>query len=206
MAILPLSQRSVGTLPRIPFIFGTNGINRALKAQPNAAHYALAMLSVPEIRHKIAPGSTFTLITQNVDNLSPRANERVFSAYGATPPTDPPCLIEMHGRLFDVLCSRRNCKHAESNTSSPVCEALAGTEDLVEHQQMDPEIHEEGLPRCGKCDGLARPGVVWFGEKPHHMPVINSLIEQADLCLVVGTSSTVRSVTTSTKSLILTIR
>ena len=37
------------------------------------------------------------------------------------------------------------------------------------------------------------PGVVWFGEVPHHLEEIDKLVQKADLAIVVGTSSTVRS-------------
>ncbi|KAH6914839.1 NAD-dependent protein deacylase [Coprinopsis sp. MPI-PUGE-AT-0042] len=160
----------------------------ALKAQPNAAHLALAAFSIPQIRHAIAPDSSFTLITQNVDNLSGRANAQVFKETGTTPPDDPPYLLEMHGKLYDLRCTE--CSHVEFNTSSPVCEGLRGTEEQVENQQFK-EIPLNELPRCKQCGSLARPGVVWFGETPWHMDTIDDLVEEADLCLVVGTSSQV---------------
>ncbi|PSR73666.1 hypothetical protein PHLCEN_2v10585 [Hermanssonia centrifuga] len=166
---------------------------KALQAQPNAAHLALVQLSLPSIRDRIAHGSTFTLITQNVDGLSQRA-------WDATPDTNTktsynqPTMLEMHGRLFDVVCTSRQCSHRELNFSSPICPALGGTEALVEKGDMEPDITLDELPRCSKCGSLARPGVVWFGEMPHHLPIIDKLVGQADLCLVVGTSSTVRMI------------
>jgi NAD-dependent SIR2 family protein deacetylase len=36
------------------------------------------------------------------------------------------------------------------------------------------------------------PGVVWFGEIPHHLEEIGEIVQKADLAIVVGTSSTVR--------------
>ena len=148
-------------------------------------------------RDQIAPDSTFTLVTQNVDGLSVRANQEISEKYPIDsavqdPALPQPTLIEMHGRLFDVLCNKKRCKHREFNTTSPICEALAGTEELVEHGTNDPEIDLSALPRCSKCGSLARPGVVWFGERPHHMGLIDDLVAKADLCLVIGTSSTVR--------------
>lgn len=47
-------------------------------------------------------------------------------------------------------------------------------------------------PRCPACGGIARPGVVWFGE-----PIPGAVLEASraaldcDVCLVVGTSSVV---------------
>ncbi|KAF8901719.1 DHS-like NAD/FAD-binding domain-containing protein [Gymnopilus junonius] len=150
----------------------------ALAAQPNRAHLALSFFSLPAARNQIVPGSTFTLITQNVDGLSARSDQ------------EPP-ILEMHGRLFDLLCTNRKCKHVEFNAESPICEGLAGTEMLIETKTTDPNIELEDLPRCSKCGALGRPGVVWFGETPHHLDTIDGLVAQADLCLVIGTSSKV---------------
>lgn len=177
---------------------------------PNAAHYALAKFSLPSVRHAIAPGSTFTLITQNVDGLSSRALSEVLQTAtasdkralgdeaetnpesetdGSEVPEDPP-MLEMHGRLFDLHCTA--CEHKEWNNASPVCSALGGTEGLVDSGVIEPIIAVKDLPRCTACGALARPGVVWFGEEPMHLDTIDDLVGAADLCLVVGTSSTVR--------------
>ncbi|KAK7060320.1 hypothetical protein VNI00_001085 [Paramarasmius palmivorus] len=163
----------------------------ALKAEPNAAHDALAQFSLQSVRQAIAPGSTFTLITQNVDGLSQLALTRALATSNADVDRkeDPPKLLEMHGRLFDVKCTQ--CNHIEFDRTSPICEALGGTEELVEKNVIDPDIPVNSLPRCKACGALARPGVVWFEEMPLHLDTINKIVEEADLCLVVGTSSTV---------------
>lgn len=166
--------------------------NSALHASPNKAHLALSAFSFPSFRNQIAPDSTFTLITQNVDGLSPRANSEIATKNPDALDTSKADLIEMHGRLFDVECTNDECGHIEFNTTSPISEALAGTEKLMERGTVDPEIVPSLLPRCSKCGNLARPGVVWFGEVPKQMGKINALVEKADLCLVIGTSSTVR--------------
>jgi hypothetical protein len=100
-----------------------------------------------------------------------------------------PALLEMHGRLFDVACTARGCAHSVFDPSSPVCAALAGTEAL---DVGAPRIAPEELPRCARCGALARPGVVWFGERPLYLDTIDALVAAAELCIVVGTSSTVR--------------
>jgi len=167
---------------------------KALNAQPNAAHLALAMLSVESIRNKLSPGSTFTLITQNVDGLSPRAYRSVLASLDppqAESANGQPSLIEMHGRLSDLQCWSEDCGHVETVTVSPICEALGGTENWIEGDGEEQDIPVEKLPRCSKCGSLARPGVVWFGEALPEVVEIESLVEKADLCLVVGTSSTV---------------
>ncbi|KIM45828.1 hypothetical protein M413DRAFT_64769 [Hebeloma cylindrosporum] len=169
----------------------------AIRANPNKAHRALSAFSLASFRDHIAPEATFTLITQNVDGLSPRSDQEIREKYPIDPsPPDQsrprPTLIEMHGRLFDVVCTDRKCRHREFNTTSPICEALSGTEELVEQGANDPEIDIAALPRCPKCGSLARPGVVWFGETPHRLRLIDELVDEADLCLVIGTSSTVQ--------------
>ena len=90
-----------------------------------------------------------------------------------------------------MLCSSEQCGHREPAPSSPICAALSGTEELVEDGIVEPVVAKTDLPHCNKCGGLARPGVVWFGEIPHYLKTIDGLVDQADLCLVVGTSSTV---------------
>ena len=195
MAILPLSKGGVSILHfQIICSVSHPFPSSALKAQPNPAHIALSAFSLPSIRHQIAPGSTFTLITQNVDGLSIKADKQI---QANEPPAadEQPRLIEIHGRLFDVLCTSGDCDHVEFNTSSPICEGLSGTEAHVAAGDLDPEIPIASLPRCAKCGSLARPGVVWFGEMPHKLDEIDEIAAKADLCLVVGTSSTARSLT-----------
>ncbi|KZT26920.1 DHS-like NAD/FAD-binding domain-containing protein [Neolentinus lepideus HHB14362 ss-1] len=169
---------------------------KALKCQPNAAHMALAAFSSKQIRDVVAPGSTFTLKTQNVDGLSRRALDSMPpSVLGvesdAEAKDEQPVMLEMHGRLFDVVCTSEKCSHREHDMKSPIAPALAGTEELVEAGAVEPNIPPSDLPRCSKCGSLARPGVVWFGEIPHYWDIIDELVDEADLCLVVGTSSTV---------------
>jgi NAD-dependent deacetylase sirtuin 5 len=134
-----------------------------------------------------------------VDGLSRRALD---ATIGALPTTEAeaaraetasaahPAMLEMHGRLFDLSCTK--CKHHELDFSSPVCAGLAGTEALTEAGAIEPVVKVEDLPHCRECGALARPGVVWFGEIPMHLDEIGRLVGEADLCLVVGTSSTVR--------------
>jgi len=175
---------------------------KAFAAKPNAAHVALAKFSIESIRERTAPDATFTLITQNVDGLSARAlqeeetqnsspQQTADSTSAAGQPRAQPQLLEMHGKLSDVLCSSDECGHREPAPNSPICAALGGTEELVEDGVVEPIVNEADLPHCIKCGALTRPGVVWFGETPHHLETIDRLVEQADLCLVVGTSSTV---------------
>jgi NAD-dependent deacetylase len=61
-----------------------------MKAEPNAAHYALA---------KLAKEKTLTLVTQNVDGLHERAGSSV---------------LELHGNITKSRCER--CKHLDTLT------------------------------------------------------------------------------------------
>lgn len=147
---------------------------------------------MPSHRKVVAPNAEFSIITQNVDGLSTKAMDMVLKEDNSDPkPVGISPLLEMHGRIFDVKCTSKSCRHVEYNTSSPVCPALAGAEKLVEAGSLDLDIPQSKLPRCSKCNALARPGVVWFGEQPKELKRIDKLVEAADLCLVVGTSSTV---------------
>lgn len=200
LAVLPLPTRKVSkgyhsnTLHNVQASTDTTHV-RALQASPNAAHYALAQLSLPSVRTQLAPNSNFTLVTQNVDGLSTRALTSVLASASAedrnSSTVEHPHILEMHGRLFDVKCWSEDCDHTEWNDQSPVCEALRGTETLVDAGVVEPVVEESHLPHCSKCGELARPGVVWFGEIPVHLDLIDKLVSDADLCLVVGTSSTV---------------
>jgi NAD-dependent deacetylase sirtuin 5 len=206
VAILPLQAREVSGICNTSFRRDTLSTDlflpRAFAANPNAAHIALAKFSIESIRKRTAPDATFTLITQNVDGLSARALEaetqKLPESKSAAPSPSPspsraaqPQLLEMHGKLVDVLCTSAKCGHCEPVSRSPICAALGGTEALVEDGIVEPIVDEADLPRCTKCGALARPGVVWFGEVPRYMETIDRLVDQADLCLVVGTSSTV---------------
>ncbi|KAJ7491273.1 DHS-like NAD/FAD-binding domain-containing protein [Mycena latifolia] len=167
----------------------------ARAAEPNAAHKALAVFSIPSLRKLLAPNAEFAIITQNVDCLSTRAMDMVLKEHTkdssdskANIDTSP--LLEMHGRIFDIACTLEFCGHVEYDTSSLALKypALAAEEGEEGGNSMD---QGHGRPICGKCTAFARPGVVWFGEIPKYLEQIDELVGAADLCLVVGTSSTV---------------
>lgn len=95
----------------------------------------------------------------------------------------------MHGRIFETACTA--CGDRRMNTDSPICEALRGTEAIMQRHEPEPDIPLDQLPRCVKCGGLLRPGVVWFGEVPLYLDEIQAAVDAADVGLIVGTSSTV---------------
>jgi NAD-dependent SIR2 family protein deacetylase len=167
----------------------------AFKAQPNPAHHALAWFSIPQNRLSVAPNSeSFDIITQNVDGLSYKA-----AHISSDPDATAKCIIEMHGAIRDTMCT--TCGHRETNMSSPICPALAGTETrLFQPDENEEKIPMELLPRCNQpgCGGLLRPAVVWFGESIDLLEPIEELVQQADMCLVIGTSSTASTILPST--------
>lgn len=152
----------------------------ALKVTYNAAHVALAMLAMPKHLHELAArDATFTLITQNVDGLSPRALKHVQDTYGVCADnaiTSVSALYEMHGRLLETLCTK--CGHVELNLAHDLCPSLANLH--IDGPVV--EIPEADLPRCkvNECDGLLRPNVVWFEEVPHQMEEVSSSVSLAN--------------------------
>jgi len=126
----------------------------------------IAALSVKETLRQICPSAeSFALVTQNIDGLSRRALDRLTDTLAAneafkevTP--EPQSIIEMHGRLFDTICTQ--CDHLAPNHNNPICPALKGTEVIVERQEQEPVIPLSDLPRCTQpdCGGLLRPG--WY--------------------------------------------
>ncbi|MER7419720.1 NAD-dependent deacylase [Micromonospora peucetia] len=103
------------------------------------------------------------VVTQNVDDLHERA--------GSVAP------IHLHGSLFAPRCSA--CAHP-----APVPDEAA--EEPGDGRRVAP-------PRCARCAGLVRPGVVWFGEA---LPsaALEAAVEAAsacDLLVTVGTSGLV---------------
>jgi len=75
---------------------------------------------------------------------------------------------EMHGRLDKCYCT------------------LCGADYNITKIDLN-----ETLPYCKKCEGLLRPDIVWFGEIPYYLDVIEKLIRKCNLFIVIGTSGTV---------------
>jgi NAD-dependent deacetylase len=71
----------------------------------------------------------------------------------------------MHGSLFESRCVRCDRPFADS------------------------EFYEtEPLPVCRECGATVRPHIVWFGEMPYHMDVIQKALARAEVFVAVGTS------------------
>lgn len=77
-------------------------------------------------------------------------------------------IIHIHGQLLKIFCTRSgkrfDCNYPIDSRSECQCCGLAGT---------------------------LRPDIVWFGEMPKSMDVIESLLATCDLFISIGTSGTV---------------
>ncbi|HSJ25836.1 MAG TPA: NAD-dependent deacylase [Longimicrobiales bacterium] len=119
------------------------------RAEPNAGHRAIAALQ-ERLR---GSGTSLTLVTQNVDGLHVRAGS--------------PDVVELHGNIGRIVCSR--CRHAPA----------------------EPGAGEP--PNCALCGAPLRPDVVWFGEVLPEAALNRAVREAAecDVFLSVGTSGLV---------------
>ncbi len=77
-------------------------------------------------------------------------------------------LVHMHGELLKALCSACGARHRWTGD--------LGVDDRC--------------PACGERGSL-RPDVVWFGEMPYHMPLIEAELRRCQLFVAVGTSGQV---------------
>lgn len=77
-------------------------------------------------------------------------------------------IIHMHGELLKANC--KFCDHVVA------CDSDLSTNDACSG--------------CGEAGGM-RPNVVWFGEMPLHMDMIEQYLAEADLFMSIGTSGNV---------------
>jgi NAD-dependent deacetylase len=108
----------------------------------------------------------FLLVTQNVDDLHARAG----SSKEKT--------VQIHGDIFVTRCSRCDFR-------------LHDYEHDHEHEHESEDID---VPRCPRCEGLMRPGVVWFGEQLpwDELRRVENYLEDGpcDFVIVAGTTAT----------------
>jgi NAD-dependent deacetylase len=110
----------------------------------------------------------FLLVTQNVDDLHARAGS----------PKEK--MVQIHGDIFVTRCSR--------------CDF--GSDELEQEyeQEQEQERRDANLPRCPRCEGLMRPGVVWFGEQLpwDELRRLENYLEDGpcDFVIVAGTTAT----------------
>jgi NAD-dependent SIR2 family protein deacetylase len=150
------------------------------RAQPNAAHVALASLEAMQRLH--------LLVTQNVDGLHQRG--------GSTE------VIELHGNIGRVICLGCGTTEARETVQRTLREQNPEFVDAVAQTAPDGDADLEhcGLdafrvPECGRCGGMLKPDVVFFGEgiPRNRVDAARAALEEADAMLVVGSSLMVYS-------------
>jgi NAD-dependent deacetylase len=108
----------------------------------------------------------FLLVTQNVDDLHARAG------------SSKEKMVQIHGDIFVTRCSRCDFRRRDY-------------EHDHEHAHESEDIN---VPRCPRCEGLMRPGVVWFGEQLpwDDLRRVENYLEDGpcDFLIVVGTTAT----------------
>ena len=154
-----------------------HGWRSFVKAQPNAAHHALA---TPVLQNRLSG-----LITQNVDRLHQTAGQNN--------------VIDLHGRLDRVLClgcerhtTRADLQHrlALENAwleGAEFTPAPDGDADLL----LTPEvISTVCVPACQTCGGVLKPDVVFYGDSvPRHVvDAAYAMVDGSDGVLIIGTS------------------
>ncbi|KAF7858806.1 hypothetical protein EAF04_008849 [Stromatinia cepivora] len=186
--------------PGLVWLFYSYRRHKALAAQPNKGHFALAELAR---RMKRDDEEGFVCLTQNVDGLAQRAGHPEGS------------LKLLHGCLYDIKCADPVCDYRERNNfDDPFYPSIAITSEddeklspaaANETQAMitflDPNkstttIPKDELPHCPKCTtALLRPDIVWFGEAlpEDTLDEVDRWIDKApvDLILVIGTTAKV---------------
>jgi len=129
-------------------------------AQPNESHEILA-----ELENIL--GDRFHLITQNIDNLHPRAGNKN--------------IYEIHGNYREVKCSM------DCDEILPLPSNLTG-KDIQEELTPD----EIASLKCPQCGSWLRPNVLWFDE--HYDERTNKMFsslkvaKNSGVLFIIGTS------------------
>lgn len=124
--------------PGLVWQYNTHMRRLALAAEPNRAHYALAELA------RRVPG--FMTLSQNVDNLSPRAGH------------PPGQLRELHGNLFNLrCCDEVTCGYVEKgNLKDPLTPALASVREETTAAPVASPDRKRLKATAWLLDGIAR--------------------------------------------------
>lgn len=130
------------------------------EVEPNLSH-----LELNKIEKLI--GDRFHLITQNIDNLHPRAGNSN--------------LFEIHGNYREVKCSKD-------------CPEILPFPKVVKNKAIDEDLSQEELEalRCPNCGDWLRPNILWFdefyNEKTHKKFSALQVAKNSGILFVIGTS------------------
>jgi len=141
----------------------------ALRAKPNAAHFALADLE----RWHRDRGGRFLLVTQNIDTLHEQPGSME--------------VAKVHGSADRARCSSKRCPSGSTETVAVV--------DL-DFSAFNQEPRLETIPCCPRCHSLMRPHVLWFDEMyidhvDYRWSTVTEVCDRMNLVLAVGTSFSV---------------
>ncbi|MHC8943414.1 NAD-dependent protein deacetylase [Advenella incenata] len=147
--------------------------------KPNTAHQALQSLE--------SKGYTGLLVTQNVDGLHRQAGQSR--------------LLELHGSLANVVCMDCNSRLERVDYQQQLLIENPAWADMTAVMAPDGDVDLEAdfscfrIPACGRCGGILKPDVVFFGEAVPRLRVdaVYQALEQASAVLVVGSSLMVYS-------------
>jgi NAD-dependent SIR2 family protein deacetylase len=156
------------------------GWRRIRRAQPNGAHRALARL---ETKGKIE-----LVLTQNVDRLHQAAGSAR--------------VIDLHGRIDLVHCMDCGQRSPREELQDEIGRLNPGWLDIDASEAPDGDADLEeadfssfAVPSCGRCGGVLKPDVVFFGENVprDRVDAASRRLEEADAMLIVGSSLMVYS-------------
>ncbi|MBM4376512.1 MAG: NAD-dependent deacylase [Deltaproteobacteria bacterium] len=78
-------------------------------------------------------------------------------------------IVHVHGRLDRSRCSNQQCD------APPL-------DDVRSYATLD------AVPSCDRCHARLRPDIVWFGEVPAHLDVLEAALARCGAFLAIGTS------------------
>lgn len=150
---------------------------------PNAGHRALAALE--------RAGVVTAVITQNVDLLHTKAGSRT--------------VVNLHGTYAQVVCL--DCGYTMSRAALAEmleaanpgfverAESVGGIAVAPDADAVVPDTESFRMVDCPRCGGMLKPDIVYFGESVSKEIVTQaySMVDQADVLLVAGSSLTVFS-------------
>ena len=150
------------------------GWQRMSRAEPNAAHHALAKLE--------SHGIVETLITQNVDDLHRQSGSS--------------SVIDLHGRLVTVRCLECDTEIEREQWQKRLSSANPTFEADVLATRPDGDValvNGSGaftVPDCYACGGIVKPDVVFFGESVprDRVDAAKEAVAKTKALLVVGSS------------------
>lgn len=128
------------------------------KSHPNPGHYALVELEKQT--------QSFTLITQNIDNLHSKAGSKN--------------IVELHGNIFRTKCSIENTlvnKWDQPRSSPPRCPNCRGylRPDVVWfNENLDPKILQAAVKAAENCDVFLSIGTSSLVYPAANLPIIAS--------------------------------